>query len=220
MNDKIYGLFNKLTRGVQAANSALMDIGLNLTGQEIDEVALLFGNEREAWKFINHAVQVPGVKLFNVASDTVQTYPIRSKYGVEYYFLETTWGYRVECMILAGGHSPLHGGVKQTYFDVVGNQLDSGVVHYSWKCADEAEYEAACKAMDIAEWHRAMTCHSTYGTFSYWMTGEDTDGRLAANGVDWCLSDNPLEAYIKPRVNLRDSGKVSSEALDYLESKA
>lgn len=222
MNDKIYQLFEKLSRGVQAANEALMTANedLNISGQVIDEVALMFSSEMQAWKFIQHAVQVPGVKLFNVAHDNVQTYPIRSKYGVEYYFLETTWGYRVECMVLLGGHSPLHGGVKQTHFDVVGNQLDAGVVHYSFRCDNEAEYEQACKAMEVAEWHRAMTCHSTYGTFSYWLTDEETDRRLLAKGIDWCLAQEgkTLEAYIKPRVNLRDS--VSPAALDYLESKA
>jgi len=220
MNNKIYELFNKLTRGVQAANTALMDIGLNATGQEIDEVALLFSNEREALKFIEHAVQVPGVKLFNVAHDGVKTYPIRALYSVQYYFLETTWGYRVECMVLTGGHSPLHGGIRDTYFDVVGNQLTSGIVHYSWKCTDEAEYAEACKAMEIGDWHHAMTCESNYGRFSYWLTGEETDRRIQKDGVSWSYSDMPdtLEAYLKPRVNLRDA--VSEAAIDYLGSKA
>jgi hypothetical protein len=220
VNDVIYQLFEKLSRGVQAANAALIDVELNLTGQEVDEVALMFSNEREAWKFIERAVQVPGVKLFNVATDNVETYPIRSRYGVEYYFLETTWGYRVECMVLRGGFSPIHGGIRETDFDVVGNRLDAGVVHYSFKCNDEAEYEAACQAMEIGEWTRAMTCHSTYGTFSYWLTDEETDRRLLAKGIDWCLADmgKTLEAYIKPRVNLRD--KVSDAAMDYLGSKA
>lgn len=222
--DLMFQLFNKLTRGVQAANAALVDVGLNLSGQEIDEVALLFMNEREAWKFIERAVQLPGVKLFNVASDNVRTNPIRSQYGVQYYFLETTWGYRVECMVLSGGHSPLHGGISATYFDVVGNRLDSGIVHYSWKCNDEAEYAEACKTMEsVGGWKQAMSCLSTYGMFSYWLTDEDTDQRLLDDRIEWCLAEKEkaLEAYIKPRVNLRDAdGNVPMEALDYLESKA
>jgi hypothetical protein len=221
-NDFIMQGFNKLSRGVQAANEALViaNPDLNISGSVIDEVALMFNHERDAWKFIERAVQVPGVKLFNVAHDNVQTYPIRSGYGVEYYFLETAFGYRVECMVLSGGFSPIHGGVKPTHLDVVGNQLDAGIVHYSFKCDDEAEYEATTKMMEVAEWTRAMTCHSTYGTFSYWLTDEETDRKLEGLGIDWCLADKgkTLEAYIKPRVNLRD--KVSDAALDYLESKA
>lgn len=219
--DLINQLFIKLSRGVQAANAALVDAGLNLTGQEVDEVALLFSNDREAWKFIERAVQLPGVKLFNVAHDNVQTFPIRSGYGVEYYFLETEFGYRVECMVLTGGSSPLHGGLRATYYDMVGNTLESGIVHYSFKCSDEDEYEAACKAMEVAQWTRAMTCYSTYGTFSYWLTDEETDRRMLADGIDWCLAekDKGLEAYIKPRVNLRDQS-VSEDAMDYLASKA
>lgn len=218
--DVIFQLFNKLTRGVQAANAALVDVGLNLSGQEVDEVALMFSQEHEVMKFIKAAVQVPGVKLFNVAHDNVQTYPIRRQYGVEYYFLETEWGYRVECMRLSGGHSPLHGGIENTYFDTVGNQLDSGIVHYSFKCTDETEYANALKVMETGLWHHAMTCESTYGRFSYWMTDEETDRRLVADGIDWCLAEKgkTLEAYIKPRVNLRD--KVSGAAQEYLGSKA
>jgi hypothetical protein len=220
VNNVIYQLFEKLSRGVQAANAALAQINLRAEDGLVDEVALMFSNEREAWKFIEQAVQIPGVKLFNVAQDNVKTYPIRRQYSVEYFFLETTWGYRVECMVLTGGVSPLHGGIKATYWNGVGQQLDSGVVHYSFKCADPAEYEATIKAMESAEWTRAMTCHSTYGTFSYWMTDEETDRRLIVEGVDWCMAEEnkALEAYIKPRVNLRDS--VSPAALDYLESKA
>jgi hypothetical protein len=66
------------------------------------------------------------------------------------------------------------------------------------------------------EWGLAQSCESTYGRFSYWLTNETTDMELEKAGWPWLSTG--YEAYLKPRVNLRDS--VPAAALDYLESKA
>lgn len=178
---------------------------------EIDEVALMFvGNP---WPFLEEAVKLDGVDLFNVADDEVETFPIHRDYSVRYYFLSTPFGFRVECMRITGGISPLHNGFIG--FDGSTKDVLPPVVHYSFKCADETEYKYATATMRGNEWEMAQGCESTYGRFSYWMTDERTDDALSE--ADWPWREKGYEAYLKPRVNLRDD--VPAAALDYLESK-
>lgn len=197
-------------KGVAAANAALKDIGLNAGG--IDEVALRFNSEQDLNFFIKHAIRIDGVKLFNYAVDQVEVYPMRASYGVKYWFLETGRGYRVECMLIdpSPGFSPLHAAHTMKYgFETP--------VHYSFKCEDYKALDASWEAMKSGEWTMVANCHSTYGQFSYWLTGESTDYDLEKQGFK--IGD----AYIKPRLNNRDQqgrAMVSEAAMEYLGSKA
>lgn len=209
---RITGQLKQFDEGVAAANAALADIGFVAGG--IDEVALRFQSESDVAFFIKHAVMIDGVKLFNYAVDHVEVYPIRANYDVKYWFLETGRGYRVECMYIepTPGFSPVHAAhtIRFGYDEPV---------HYSFKCEDPATFDTVAKGMEGNEWVCVANCHSTYGQFSYWLTGEATDYSLEKQDFKWG------NAYIKPRLNNRDqSGRsmeqVTEAAMDYLGSKA
>lgn len=154
----------------------------------IDEISLLFRSDQEAKNFALAAVMEEGVVLFNAAADHVHTWPLDTKYDVNYLFLtlpENVDGHavRLEVMSLESGFSPLHYGLLST----VGST--PVVVHLSFKVKNEEHYQQAVDMMcaDDDFW-MVQACRSAYGRFAYFRT--------------------PLmegaEVFIKPRVNLRD----------------
>lgn len=199
-------------RNIAGINGVLADIGFTGT---IDEVAVMFGNKAAALGFIEAAVAAGGT-LFNAASDAVGTSPIESKYLVDYLFLEAPGGryYRIECMVIQQGLSPLHAGLRQ------GARVDAEpTVHYSFKSHSEEEYEETIGNFKGLDWALAQACVSTYGKFSYWLMPRRNWTKLAEAGLHEAGA-----AYIKPRVNLRDQPKGREHAPNmgqpYLSRKA
>lgn len=149
----------------------------------IDEIALLFRERPTMGEFVWDAVKSEGVKLFNTSHDRVHTHPFKTDYEVNYAFLETPATFRVECMNICGGFSPLHAAME-SHMD----EYSPAVVHMSFKLETMDQYEDVCVALNRAEdCEPVQTCVSTYGQFSYWNI-------MGRSGV-----------YLKPRVNLRDS---------------
>jgi len=170
----------------------LQDHGLPF---RIDEVAVMVRNKEEAGSVVMEAVKVPGVSLFNHASDQVRTEPFSTEYRVTYNFLGTDMGFRVELMHAdrSKGENATHTGFSPLHDAAWGRcgargPIDAGlpIVHASFKCVDLAAYDEAVSAISKAAQH-GMTCCSTYGVFSYWLP-----------------YDSDALVYLKPRVNLRD----------------
>lgn len=150
----------------------------------IDEMAIMFLDPEALRRWVDAAVRVPGVVLFNTAHDSVATTPIPGRYNVHYWFLSVPPFYgqwRIEAMYAHSG-SPLHDSLKRTM-----NGDDILVVHASFKCADEEAYGVATNTLVRNGYEVAQKCESTYGRFSYWRPEE------AQNGV-----------LLKPRLNIRD----------------
>lgn len=159
----------------------------------VDEMSVLFTHPERAHLWIDAAVGAPGVEMFNTARDRVRTAPIRSEYSVQYWFLtvpEMHWSpqpWRVEAMYAYSG-SPLHDSILSQLAAVSG---DGGVMHASFKCADEEAYATANKVLWDNGYECVQRCESTYGRFGYWYPlGLDHDDVVTA---------------LKPRVNLRDA---------------
>lgn len=181
-------------KAIEAANQSLAEVGLKAT---IDEVAVMFRGKPAAWQFLETVVAAGG-KLFNAATDKVETFPLESDYLVDYLFAELPGGrfYRLECMVLQQGHSPLHAALDRS---VKMHPLEP-TVHYSFKTYGAQEYTDACGNLMAGGWERAQSCLSTYGMFSYWHMGDNEKQLLKASGFDWDANG----AYIKPRANMRD----------------
>lgn len=174
-----------------------------LPGATIDEVAVMFPSKLDMLGFIEECFRSKlEVKMFNSARDKVKTFPIASEYEVDYYFLEVKGiPYRVECMVLKSGLSPLHEAIKQQH-RLSGTRWSDVTIHYSFKMFHLDTYIEAYRSLEKAEWTMAQGCRSTYGEFSYWIPGEmDTDWLYQQFGHHW----SPTEGYIKPRVNTRDT---------------
>lgn len=158
---------------------------------EVDEMALLFRSPETLRYWVEAAVRIPGVVLFNTSHDAVTTTPIQGQYDVHYWFLsvpEEYGGWRIEAMYAHPG-SPLH-----TTLALKMKEADVTVVHASFKCVDEEMYGIAVNTLSRNGFDLAQKCQSTYGRFSYWGNEEKELG-----GV-----------FLKPRVNLRDM-EVTSE---------
>lgn len=152
----------------------------------IDEIAILFDYEQDMHRWVSTAVREEGVVLFNAAMDKVRTFPIEAVYTVEYNFLsviDQKW--RVEAMWVDEGLSPLHAAHGQGF-----RSEDPVVVHLSFKCADESEYQRILSRLANAGCTMAQSCKSDYGVFSYWKVPGLWDEAFL---------------YLKPRVNVRDS---------------
>lgn len=146
----------------------------------VDEVALLFKDSDVMRDFIERAVLEPNVEHFNAAIDGVSTTPLKSSYSVRYDFLRLRdANYRVECMRLLTGHSPLHEAVKANAL------VEPATVHLSFKVPDMFSYNDIVERMKDADLTLAQHCESSYGTFSYW-------------------NQKDTATYLKPRVNRRD----------------
>lgn len=161
------------------------------TRHAIDEMAVMFPSAGQALRWVSQAVRVPGVTLFNSATDQVQTRPIPSAYTAHYWFLTPpelpageTQPWRIEAMYARSG-SPLHDAhLKFMERDEV------CIMHASFKCADEESYGVAVKSLRDNGYEAVQLCDSTYGRFSYWAPAEGVSGPAV---------------YLKPRVNLRDT---------------
>lgn len=180
-------------RMVNEANNFLGEvIGVDA---RIDEVALMFDGKWAAQGFIANAVMEAGVSHFNAALDFVHTSPIPSSYAVRYDFLQKVGSaYRVECMSLLEGVSPLHAAYQLAVED---RPL---TIHLSFKVPNEQAYESVCKRLfEDAKLPLAQSCKSTYGRFSYWPMP---------------LRDG-TSIFLKPRVNTRDSSmRTGSSAVE------
>jgi hypothetical protein len=169
-----------LEQAVRHINEEMLDV--RAMGH-IDEVALISGPNISGP--INMLVSEEGVEHFNFAQDTVSVEPFGTAYDVSYNFFRTPYPWRIELMQITGGVSPLHAG-----YEMYRHQAGSlPVVHFSFKCAIEWEYEEACAALTQEGLSLAQECRSRYGRFSYWRDRELLDNRMV---------------YLKPRVNLRD----------------
>lgn len=158
-----------------------------------DEVAMAFWDQDQEYAFIESAVR-NGYTLFNAADDTVNTAPIRSQYDVHYSFLQAPGlPWRIEAMRITDGCSPLHTALYwNAHKDVP--QRAPFVVHASWKCADEQEYQNTAARLCESPWlDLSQRCQSTYGTFSYWLPVGEAFNEIGAR------------VYLKPRVNMRDA---------------
>lgn len=168
----------------------LLENGLGF--QEIDELALMFSNERVMWNFIEDAVQQEGVELFNVAIDTVDTFPLDTSYEVMYAFLRVPEvDFRLELMAIQGGYSPLHSSVAFRIPQIY--ECWPVGVHMSFKMGNESDYEDLCDEMVTREdLILTQDCLSDYGRFSYWKV-ESLWGQQGTGST-----------YLKPRCNTRD----------------
>jgi hypothetical protein len=174
---------NELVRGLLGADTA------------VDEMALLFGSELSVATFVRFAVQEQGYCLFNTATDTVQTEPLRDQYDVTYWFLGAPgWlegqGYRLELMALRSAGSALHNNRLRSSLRIT-PEMGAVPVHASFKCKDESQYAGSYVALKNGGYEVVQRCRSSYGSFSYWQPflGEET-------APEW---------YLKPRLNRRDT---------------
>lgn len=159
-----------------------LDSGGN--GWPVDEVALIMDGRTTAGPVLSSMVSNQGVEYFNNAVDTVTAWPFGCRYRPEYHFLRTPYPWRIELLRLPDGGSPVH-----VPYATQENTAKSGLmlVHFSFKCADEDEYNEAVGWL-AGRANLAQSCESTYGRFGYWRTPLFGD----------------LMAYVKPRINLRD----------------
>jgi hypothetical protein len=175
--------FTELVKAHQQAQEELR--GMFGAEAVIDEMALMFRDPDVLRSWVDAAVRIPGVTLFNTAHDSVGTQPIPGRYSVHYWFLsvpEVYGPWRVEAMFAHPG-SPLHDSLRRQ-----GRGEELLMVHASFKCPDEEAYGVATNTLARNGYEPVQKCESTYGRFSYWRH-ED-----AVRGV-----------FLKPRVNLRDA---------------
>jgi hypothetical protein len=152
----------------------------------IDEVSLLFGEQRQLDQFTHQAV-ASGMSHFNSVKRDRMTRmdPGHDPVGVDpeafdvrfEFFKWPDCEWRIEAMVVLDGTAPLHEQHLEKYGD-------GCVVHASFKCPDRQSYESVWSRSEMeffAEYR------NSYGIFSYWVGGD---------------------YYFKPRVNLRDAEPV------------
>lgn len=155
----------------------------------VDEMALYARRPAVIMNFLREVMAIEGYDLFNRADDLVEVSPIPSSYLVEYWFVRTPYDFRLEIMSLIQGFSPLH----EVYSRHEETDRCVANVHASFKVPSSEAYTEAQVALRQAGWECAQRCESEYGKFSYFINDEVS--------THW---------YLKPRVNLRDSGSVIS----------
>lgn len=170
-------------RALLGAHQQLLRKWADADDYEMDEVSLLFSNETELARFVLSAKTKGGMEHFNsVPRDTmVRQDGTGEQFDVRFEFLrmpEAAW--RIEAMCLLGGTAPLHSQMLRT-------EGEGCVVHASFKCKDEKDYERV-KAELGSGLLLGAEYRNSYGLFSYWGYGP----------------------YWKPRVNLRDSVAVQT----------
>ena len=187
--------------GVERLQKAVLDsVGIVIA---IDEVAVMFPNEKAMWHWIIKRVQDPKVKVFNAAQDHVHCQPMPSDYSVQYVFMEVEERqYRIEAMHILNGVSPLHSALLERNRDVP--HPHAVEVHYSFKCHNIQDYNEFMSGLEAHEWRGVQFCESTYGRFSYWRPNDPEV---------W-----PYEVYLKPRVNTRDGAPLPKSVLKATES--
>lgn len=154
---------------------------------QIDEVALM---PRDHWasRGIPGMVGHPGFEYFNQTTDTVRHLPLAGQYQAQYHFLRTPYPWRIEIVRIVDGFSPVHQALNEFVYKV--SQSEVPVVHFSFKVPDTSAYEGLFRTLFGMGCRPVQLCRSDYGRFGYW--------RAPVFGG--------LMAYLKPRVNLRDSG--------------
>jgi hypothetical protein len=179
-------VFTKMTAAHQRMSELLRGM---LAEYTIDEMSIMFFSDAVLLRFLRDAVRREGVELFNAAEDVVTASPIMAAYDVRYWFLRTSWGYRVDALQTNMG-SPLHDNIARQ----AGHDPMAVVpVHASFKCPNEERYGVALATLRKSGWELLQRCDSGYGRFSYWH-------RPDGESDDW---------YLKPRLNLRDATKES-----------
>jgi hypothetical protein len=181
---------NSWRHNISRANDFLQNVA-GLDAVRVDELALMFVDQFEMMRYISDAVMEPEVEHYNGANDVVETLPLGTEYRVRYDFLRIRGEvFRVECMAITSGFSPLHAAVWNNASNL------PVVVHLSFKARNLHRYNEMIAGIRKTGAIFAQECDSTYGRFSYWK-------------VD--LHDGP-NLYLKPRVNLRDGDSVRSGA--------
>lgn len=188
-NEEMGAFLKRLDDHVKEINDGLWWAA---AGSAIDEVALLATRSNTVQTYLAEFLAGGHGTAFNYAHDEVSTYPIESRYSVDYLFLQPgDYSWRLEFMRRIDGVSPLHAPIEVAHE----RALRPIAVHASFKCASPEEYARTFQSFEENEaLALAQSCKSTYGAFSYW--------RMEKEGTPTC--EFPL--YIKPRVNLRDSG--------------
>lgn len=179
----------KLVRLKKAMDNLLGEIGPDREW-EVDEFAVMSPTRSASDRLANRLVSHSGVEMFNSASDRVWTRPFMTEYDVEYSFLRTPNGFRLELMTIGSGFSPLHSAMTRSQRDM------GSVVHASFRCSDWEDYSQALRSMESNAVH-GQTCESKYGQFSYWLP----------------FSADKL-LFLKPRINLRDTTPKTAEEWD------
>jgi hypothetical protein len=167
--------------------------------ERIDELAVAAPDEAWALRFVRNLVGSGYWSYTNTATDYVRTEPFGTSYPVRYHFLKhPAYPWRMEVMHIDQEHmmvpyssSPVHDALWGSFEE--GEDLFSlPVVHASFKCSSDDEYERCVQNIAAAAQH-AQTCIAQgYGYYSYWLPIALTD-----------------LLYIKPRVNTRDVPAVS-----------
>lgn len=180
----------------QSDSYLAVDQEVKVRGQElgisIDEVALMTGSLAQ-WQSLSGRFVYQGWELFNQAQDTVHTEPFGLTYGVRYAFFrrpEVPW--RIELMrpdFLVAQYSPLHEAFWSLFCSEIPTSGFLPVVHFSYKVLTEGDYEMEVERLGTHNYLHGQSCRSTYGRFSYFRKGI-------------------TGPYVKPRVNLRDTGGV------------
>jgi hypothetical protein len=159
----------------------------------VDEVALVFGDERRLEDFVDWCIRVPELDNFNsVQQDTMHMthnemteFPTQD-FDVRFEFLShEDWDWRIEAMCVLSGSAPLHTQALEEYGE-------GAPIHVSWKCDTLEDYQARVRTLDhpasptFQKLPRLAEYTNSYGRFSYF-------GALN------------ILPYFKPRVNLRDT---------------
>lgn len=182
-------------RAVHAVTSERLR-GLFGPAAVIDELAVMFKDEEALLEFVRAAVRNVGYDLFNTAHDVVETWPIRSVYRVNYWFMTTPHGYRLELMTASPG-SPLHDSIALRM-----GQNSAAAVHASFKVDNEVDYAIVNGTLLNEGYEMAQRCQSSYGRFAYWTRTGREEG---------------VELYLKPRLNTRDDPQEDAYSDDELE---
>lgn len=151
----------------------------------VDEIAMMFSNEKDADEAALSFTMASTANVFNVATDHVHTGPHSTHYDVAYRFVQNgLYDWRVEMMSLTSGFSPLH----EAFMNKTAGFDEGEPVHLSWKCNSEEGYQDTIDYLHHSDdYVFAQSCRSEYGLFSYWRP----------MGTD-------LDVFLKPRVNTRD----------------
>jgi hypothetical protein len=165
----------------------------------IDELAVAAPSEAWALRLVRNLVETDGWVYVNTATDYVKTEPFRTGYPVRYHFL-THPGYpwRMEVMHYDDEHmmvpyaiSPVHDALWAD-MDAEQELFALPVVHASFKCSTDDEYERCVQNIARASQHAQTCIAQQYGYYSYWLPV--------------ALEEH---LYVKPRVNTRDVPAVS-----------
>jgi len=166
----------------------------------IDELAVAAPSEAWALRLVRNLVgSGNGWVYVNTATDYVRTEPFRTGYPVRYHFLTNPmYPWRMEVMHYDDEHMMIQYAVSPVH-DALWGEVDQDtelfalpVVHASFRCSADDEYERCVQNIARASQHAQTCIAQQYGYYSYWLPV--------------ALEEH---LYIKPRVNTRDVPAVS-----------